>query len=154
MIMETNSLMLSATDFLNSNYFRAEDLDPSVLIETTIVSVRTRDFDDGSHKLIVYTDHQGQGVVLNQTRLKTMIAAFGSNFDNWSGKKIVIRRGSTLYSGKQTPAIVVEPVVPTRIAAEQRQGRIAIESGKSAAIEPLSEINPPSVNLIDDDIPF
>jgi hypothetical protein len=146
--------MPSATDFLNSNYFRAEDLDPSVLIETTIVSVRPRDFDDGSHKLVVYTDHQGQGVVLNQTRLKTIIAAFGANIDNWPGKKIVIRRGSTMYSGKPTPAVVVEPVVPTRIAAEPRQRRITVESGKSAPAEPLSEINPPPVNVIDDDIPF
>jgi hypothetical protein len=29
-----------ATDFLNSNYFTAENLDPNVLIETAIVSVR------------------------------------------------------------------------------------------------------------------
>ena len=146
--------MPSATDFLNSNYFRAEDLDPSVLIETTIVSVRPRDFDDGSHKLVVYTDHQGQGVVLNQTRLKTIIAAFGPNFDNWPGKKIIICQGPTVYSGKPAQAIVVEPVVPTRIAAEPRQGRITIESGQRAPAEPLSEVNPPPISVIDDDIPF
>jgi hypothetical protein len=154
MIMEGSSPMPSATDFLNSNYFRAEDLDPSLLIETSIVSVRPRDFDDGSHKLVVYTDHQGQGIVLNQTRLKTIIAAFGPNFDNWPGKKIVIRRGSTMYSGKPTPAIVVEPVVPTRIAAEPQQARITIESGKRSPAALLSEINPPLINSIDDDIPF
>jgi hypothetical protein len=81
MIMERNSPMPLATDFLNSNYFRAEDLDPNVVIETTIVSVRPREFEDGS-KLVVYTDHQGKGVVLNQTRLKALITAFGPNFDN------------------------------------------------------------------------
>jgi hypothetical protein len=81
--------------------------------------------------------------------LKTIIAAFGPNFDNWPGKKIVIRRGSTVYSGKPTPAIVVEPVVATRIAAEPRQGRITVESGKSAPAKPLLP-----VNVIDDDIPF
>ena len=125
-----------------------------MLIEATIVSVRARDFDDGSHKLVVYTDHQGQGVVLNQTRLKTMIAAFGPNFDNnWPGKKIVIRRGSTVFSGKTTPAILVEPVVPARIATKPRQEPITIES-KSERTEPLSEINPPPVEIIDDDIPF
>jgi hypothetical protein len=142
-----------ATDFLNSNYFRAEDLDPNVLIETTIVDVRPREFDDGT-KLVAYTDHQGKGVVLNQGRLATMIAALGVDYTGWPGKQIIIRQGSTLYQGKTVPAIVVEPVVPTRIAAKPRQGRITIEGGKRALAEPLSEINPPPINVIDDDIPF
>jgi hypothetical protein len=142
-----------ATDFLNSNYYRAEDLDPHVRIETTIVDVRRREFDDGT-KLVAYTDHQGKGVVLNQTRLKAMITAFGPNFDNWPGKKIIICQGPTVYSGKPAQAIVVEPVVPTRIAAEPRQGRITIESGQRAPAEPLSEVNPPPISVIDDDIPF
>ena len=80
-----------ATDFLNSNYFRAEDLDPNVLIETTIVDVRPREFDDGT-KLVAYTDHQGKGVVLNQGRLATMIAALGVDYTGWPGKQIIIRQ--------------------------------------------------------------
>jgi hypothetical protein len=91
-----------------------------VLIETAIVSARPREFDDGSVKLVVYTDHQGKGMVLNQTRLKTMIAAFGPSFDGWVGKQIIISQDSTVYSGKTVPAIKVEPVVPTRIATEPR----------------------------------
>ena len=116
--------------------------------------MRPREFEDRSIKLVVYTDHQGKGVVLNQTRLKTMIAAFGPNFDSWPGKKIVVRQGSTVYSGKTVSAVVVEPVVPTRITTEPRQARITIESGKRTPAEPLSEINPPPINFIDDNIPF
>ena len=142
-----------ATDFLNSNYFRAEDLDPNVLIESTIVDVRPREFDDGT-KLVAYTDHQGKGLVLNQGRLATVIAAFGVDYTGWPGKQIIIRQGSTLYQGKPVPAIVVEPVAPTRIASKTRPERITIESGKRAPAGPMSEINPPPVDAVDDDIPF
>jgi hypothetical protein len=142
-----------ATDFLNSNYFRAEDLDPNVRIETTIVDVRPREFNDGT-KLVVYTDHQGKGVVLNQGRLATMIAAYGVAYTGWPGKQIIIRQGSTLYQGKPTTAIVIEPLVPTRIAAQPLPGRITVESGRRGPAELLSEINPPPIDTIDDDIRF
>jgi hypothetical protein len=91
---------------------------------------------------------------LNQGRLKKMIVAFGPNFDNWPGKKIIIRQGSTVYSGDTVRAIMVEPVVPARIAADPRKVRITIESGQRASGEPPSEINPPPIDAIDDDIPF
>jgi hypothetical protein len=134
-----------ATDFLNSNYFAAEDLDPKVLIETAIVSVRPREFEDGERKLVVYTDHQGKGVVLNQTRLKTMIAGFGPNFDGWVGKQIIISQGSTMYSGEPVPAIVVQPVVPTRIAAERRP---ALEASSPRPIQTTrGPITPGSVDI-------
>ena len=167
-----------ATDFLNSNYFTAENLDPNVLIETAIVSVRPREFEDGSLKLVVYTDHVGKGVVLNQTRLKTMIAAFGPNFDGWAGKQIIISKGSTVYSGKTVPAIVVEPVVPTRIAAVPRSaleasspkpiqtirgpitpGSVEIRSGRHMRSDPQPTVPPPDAGPDgpgdpSDDIPF
>jgi len=49
-----------ATDFLNSNYFTAENLDPNVLIETAIVSVRPREFEEGSLKLVVTLTTKGK----------------------------------------------------------------------------------------------
>jgi hypothetical protein len=95
--------------------------------------------------LVVFTDHQGKGVVLNQTRLKTMIAAFGPNFDGWPGKQITIRQGSTVYSGKTVPAIVVEPVVPTQIAAVRRP---ALEASSPKPIQTTRRpITPGSVDI-------
>jgi hypothetical protein len=160
--------MANATDYLNSNYYRAEELEPGVLIETTIVSTRGVEFDDGA-KLAVYTDNGGKGFVCNQTRLKALIGAFGANLDNWRDKPIVVSRGETLYAGKAVPCIVIEPVVATRIGAEKRpviegpqrqpRGSTDIRSGKGAwdgpkrgwdgAPEPDSAQSGPN-----DDIPF
>jgi hypothetical protein len=58
-----------------------------------------------------------------------------------------------VYSAKTAAAIVVEPVVTARIAAEPRQRRVTIESSNGGSAKPLSEINPPPID-IDDDIPF
>ncbi len=145
---------MNMTDFVNSNYIKAEDLAESVCIEAIIVSVQRREFEEsGETKPVVHLE-DGRGVVLNQTRLKAMIRAFGPNSDNWIGKPIMINRGLTVYAGKDVPAVVIEPVVSPRIAVEPRQGRVTMESGKSASSEPspvYDERNPPP---IDDDIPL
>jgi hypothetical protein len=147
--------MKNATDFLNSNFFRAEDLDPNVRIETTIVSTRPRDFEDGETKLVAYTDYQGgKGIVFNQTRLKACIAAWGPNLDNWVGKPLIVKRGATMFKGDPTWAVVVEPVVAERIAAEPRRPRPAITSGGRPPTPP----EPPPINCApdgsDEDMPF
>ena len=132
------------TDYLNSNLFKAVDIESNVRIEATIVSVRDRDFEDGTTKPIIYTDYLGKGVVLNATRLKALIAAWGVNPDNLIGKKVVISRGVTKYQGNDVPCVEVEPVVADRIAAH---------GATVTAIGNRREPSKPSGEL-DDDIPF
>ena len=141
-----------ATDFLTSNYIKAEDIRPNFCIEATIVSVRPHDFEDGSEKLVVYVD-TGQGVVLNQTRLKALIAAHGPHPDNWLNKLIVIRRGTTVYVGREVPCVVIEPVVAERIGAEQRPviGRPAL---KSVETQPGPDRAPDGPDDPDGEVPF
>jgi hypothetical protein len=143
----------SLTDYFNSNLFKAVDLDPdpNVRIEANIVSVRDRDFEDGTTKPIAYTDYLGKGVVLNATRLKAVIAAWGTNPDNLIGKTVLIYRGSTLYQGNKVPCVEVEPVVADRIAAEQKwpaldHAPIDIRSGKRAWDNGLPEPTPPTLD--------
>ena len=107
-----------------------------------------------------------------------MIAAFGPNFDGWAGKQIIISQGSTVYSGKTVPAIVVEPVVPTLIAAVRRPaleasspkpiqttrgpitpGSVDIRSGRHTRSDPPPTVPPPDdcpdgPGDPSDDIPF
>jgi hypothetical protein len=137
-----------ATDYLTSNLLNADGLESGVSIEATIVSARPREFEDGETKLIVYTDYLGKGIVLNQTRLKALIAAYWPNPDNWTGKTIIIKRGTTMYAGKETGCVVIEPVVADRIAAQQQQ-RPVVTSGR-VELPP----SPPSPPPIDDSIPF
>ena len=58
-----------------------------------------------------------RGVVLNQTRLKAMIAAYGPNSNNWLDQPIRVRRGETLYAGKRVATVEVEADPSARIAA-------------------------------------
>jgi hypothetical protein len=108
--------MANATDHLTSNYLKAIDLEDGVIVRAVILAARPNDFEDGTTKLVIYTDHKAKGVVLNQTRLKTMIEAFGPNTDNWVGKTINLRRGPTMFKGEATWAIYIDVDLSERIA--------------------------------------
>jgi hypothetical protein len=145
MLMELH-MKTNMTDYLNSNLFKAVDIESNVRIEATIVSVRDRDFEDGTTKPIIYTDYLGKGVVLNATRLKALIAAWGVNPDNLIGKKVVISRGMTRYQGNDVPCVEVEPVVANRIGATARPAL--------KAVEPPAPPTGRGSGELDDDIPF
>jgi hypothetical protein len=144
------------TDYLNSNLFNAAGIEPGVRIEAIIVSVRDRDFDDGTTKPIIYTDYLGKGVVLNATRLKALIAAWGVNPDNLIGKKVVISRGVTKYQGNDVPCVEVEPVVANRIGT--RGATVTAIGGHreppKPSAPPLIDNMPGGSDELDDDIPF
>lgn len=141
-------LAASMTAYVTANFISGDSLEPNVRIEANIAGVREHDFGDEVKPVVDLED--GRRIPLNQDRLKALIRGFGPNPNNWVGGTIIVSRGMTTYAGKPVPCVVVEPVVATRIAAEPRQGRITVQSGKGAP----SEINPPPVESIDDDIPF
>jgi hypothetical protein len=144
--------MKDMTEHLTSNLFNAVGIAPDVRIETKIVSIRERDFEDGTTKPVVYTDYLGKGIVLNQTRLKAGIAAWGPNPDNWIGKSIIISRGPTIFKGEPTWAVVMEPVVADKIAAHG--ATVTAISNRREPSEPSLAPTPPEPGEIDDDIPF
>jgi hypothetical protein len=146
------SLAASMTAYITSNFITGESLEVNVRIEATIAGVREHDF--GADVKPVVDLEDGRRIPLNQDRLRALIGGFGPNPNNWIGRTIVVSRGMTTYAGKPVPCVVVEPVVATRIVADPLQRRIAIEGDKSAPAESLSEINPPPIEFIDDDIPF
>lgn len=129
---------INATDYLNSNFLSGDTLEPNVIIEAAIVSARSHQFEEEEkEKLVIYLDYEGKGVVLNQTRTKALIRAYGINTDNWIGKPIKVFRGETMYAGKTVPCVVIEPIVATQIAASPprpalERGKTTITSGKGA----------------------
>ena len=138
-------------DFLHG-FLKAEDIEPNVKLEDVVADVKTVDFEEKGETISKPVISLGSGaqIVLNQTRLRSMIRGFGPNSDNWCDKTILISRGTTTYSGKDVPCIRIEPVVPAQIAAPPPKGRgkMTITSGKAKA--PATETAPP----IDDIIPF
>jgi hypothetical protein len=95
-------------------------LSPGVITEAGITDAAPRKFEDNSVKLVIQLDNS-QALVLNQTRLRQMIAAFGLHYDKWCGQKIRYWRGTAMYQGKPVAAIAIEPIVTEKIAAESRQ---------------------------------
>jgi hypothetical protein len=145
--------MQNMTKYLNSNLFNAKGIEPGVRIEATIVSIRDREFEGGETKPVIYTDYLGKGLVLNQTRLKAGIAAWGPNPDNWIGKSIVISLGETTYAGEATGCVVMEPVVANRIATHSA----TVTAINNRREPPKPSVAPTIDNVsgeLDDDIPF
>jgi hypothetical protein len=159
----------SMTAYITSNFITGDSLEENVRIEATIVGVREHEFKSGDVKPAVDLD-DGRRVPLNQTRLKALIGGFGPNPANWIGKAIIVSRGSATFAGKPEACVVVEPVVATRIAADQklaivaqpvRKGLANIEGGLSAGSASPHEQVPPAQSEADyggfdrdDDIPF
>jgi hypothetical protein len=125
------------TDFINSNYIRAEDLAENVLIEAVIADVKRKEFEENGEVVIkpVVALEDGCQVTLNQTRLMTLIGAYGHNSDNWIGKTVIIKRGTAMYAGKTVPAVKLEPIVAPKVAAEPRLRLVTVESSKGAPAE-------------------
>jgi hypothetical protein len=89
-------------------------------------------------------------VVLNQTRLKALIAAFGTNPDNLIGKTVIISRVPTMFKGEPTWGVGIEPIVADRIAT--RGATVTAIGGHRESPKP--SVAPPIDRDLDSDIPF
>lgn len=114
---------MNANDFLNSQFFNANDFDdkPS---NWTIASVNSAVIgrDDPAEKAVleVYdTDGTlaGRRLVLNKTNVRSLAKAFGDDMDTWVGRPIRINSIWVSYRGEQTRGIHVMPgAVAMRVA--------------------------------------
>jgi hypothetical protein len=127
-------------DYLTSNFIKAEDLEEGVIIEARISSVSDREFEEKGQATIkpIIRFEDGRGVVLNQTRLREMIKAFGPNPENWVGKTINVLRGTTLYSGRTVPAVEIDVETVPRLEASQPAPQLAAPE-TSPAPEPAPQ---------------
>jgi len=112
---------MNMTDFVNSNYIKAEDLAANILIEAVIADVKRKEFEENGQNVVkpVVTFEDGRQVTLNQTRLAALIRAYGHNSDNWIGKTVVISRGQAQFKGKPVASVKIDPIVAPRIAASR-----------------------------------
>jgi hypothetical protein len=126
--------------YAGSLYWKGTDLEPGVLYRMTITAVALEEFKDGTRKPVLSTDHpSGKKVVCTPTKTKALIKAFGPNSNNYIGKLIVLRQGTTLFQGEKVPCVDMEPVVTTKVAAPPERKVI------NAPPPPApSEIEPPS----------
>jgi hypothetical protein len=117
--------------FTGSALYNADKIAPGVKIEEIVAGFETREFDDGLKAVMLF--ESGMGVVLNPTRALVMTQAFGRESDNMIGQLIEVSRGMTMYGGKPTACVVVEPVNPVRLVT-QSAAKPAIEQAERPAI--------------------
>ena len=104
--MDASTYVGSSTTFLNTKSVRDNGLEGKVL---TIKDVEGREFDDG-RKLSLGFEEIEHGLTLNKTNLSILIDGFGSETDDWKGKKISLMLIKTKFSGQTVDGIQVKVV--------------------------------------------
>jgi hypothetical protein len=63
-------------------------------------------------KGILQFEEMPRGMVLNRTNLKRVVAMYGSETDEWKGKKLALYASETDFAGKTVPCIRIREKVP------------------------------------------
>lgn len=114
--------MPNIMDEFPSKYLKASDVEdehPTVTIAKISREEvgRTKDW-----KPIVYFDEFEKGIVLNKTNANAIIKLYGSETDEWPGKKVVLGTAMVDFGGESTLAIRVWP--PKRQAAPAKKANV------------------------------
>ena len=84
---------MDVTDFMgSSDFLKSEDLKGKTVF-VKIKGVHTREFDNNGKpqdKLVLELHDKDKMVVLNVTNTRTIAGAFGTETDNWVGKKVML----------------------------------------------------------------
>lgn len=62
-------------------------------------------------------------LVLNATNCKTIAAMYGTEVNNWAGKRITLYPSETQFAGETVECIRVRPGVPNGAASPEDDGR-------------------------------
>jgi hypothetical protein len=118
-------MVLLASSFDQSKYFRAEDLSEQKTLRIKCVTEEM--IGQGAkqeQKLVVWFTNSKKGLVLNKTNNRTIRGAYGDDTDGWKNRLIVLFPTQTDFGGKQVGALRVRipvkqnPNVTTKSAAK------------------------------------
>jgi hypothetical protein len=96
---------------------KAEELEPGSSVAARITAVDSRDFEEGTKGALFLDAFNGRALILNQTNLKTLMAAFGRNSENWVGQDVSVNRTLADFKGKPVPAIRLEAIRRSAVTA-------------------------------------
>jgi hypothetical protein len=86
----------------------------------------------------------GEILSLNASNNRILMRAYGSNSDDWIGKKIELTLGQLLFEGKLQDAVIVKPI----------DASISPSQKTPVPLETLSKAAPKKRDDMDDEIPF
>jgi hypothetical protein len=109
-------MVLLASDFDKSKYFKAADLNGEKKFRIKSVSVEEIGTDKKERKPTLWFTNDERGLPLNLTNLRTCSGAFGDNMEAWVGKIIVVFPTMVDMRGKMVPGLRVR--IPTEPPAK------------------------------------
>jgi hypothetical protein len=144
-------VMLLASDFDQSKYFKAEDFEGEKKMK---IREGTEELvgENKERKLIVWFTNDSHGLPLNRTNNRTLRGAFGDAVENWKGRIIVLYRTEAEYKGRLVPALRIRIPVPkaTITTGGPKQPPLAepLENTLSAPAKPPK----PAVQSLEEDL--
>lgn len=91
-----------------SKYIKAPDLmgkEVTVTIKETDVGHKIETSRGNVPKPVMYFRGKDKGLVLNKTKVEVIKKLYGTETDDWDGKKIIIKAGRTKYKGEMVDCI-------------------------------------------------
>jgi hypothetical protein len=141
-------MVLRASDFDKSPYFRAEDLQTEKkfrIKEVTAEEVGEKK----EQKAVVWFKNDKRGLVLNKTNNRAIRGAFGDDMDGWKEKIIIVVPTMTDFRGKLVPALRVRIPSPKQATAGNGQAVTAAPppSQPVQVAQPAQAPQPPAQEL-------
>lgn len=145
--------MANINDAFPSKYLKASDFEG----DTPIVTISGIAFEEvGKEKdvrPILYYEGETKGIVLNKTNATNITKIYGSETDDWIGKKVQIGTAWVDFQGQSVEAIRIYP--PKRQPGQmQPQAKTSVNAPLETGRQQFSDRNPPPVTDLDDDLPF
>jgi len=146
--------MANINDAFPSKYLKASDFEG----DTPIVTIASIAFEEvGKEKdvrPILYYEGEQKGIVLNKTNATNITKIYGSETDDWIGKKVQIGTAWVDFQGQSVEAIRIYP------PKQQQRSAPAGRASPNAPLKPsngrqqFDDRNPPPRTDLDDEIPF
>jgi hypothetical protein len=110
---ERIAIMVLASTYDQSKYYRAEDIQKEKLLK--IKGVTEEKVGQGANqeeKLVVWFNNTKKGLALNRTNNRTIRGAYGDDTAGWVGKLIVVFQTMGDFRGRSVPCVRVR--IPTK----------------------------------------
>jgi hypothetical protein len=112
-------MVLLASEFDKSKYFRSEDIKQERKFRVKAVTEEILEQDGGKEKkLVLWFTNDDRGLVLNKTNNRTLRGAFGDDTANWINKVIAMFPVMTEFRGKMRPGLRVRIPPPKQATVE------------------------------------
>jgi len=138
-------MVLLASSFDQSKYFKAEDLTAEKKLKIKAVSAEDVGVGkDKERKLVVQFTNDKRALVLNRTNNRTIRGAFGDDTAGWPGKIIVLFPTQDDYRGRMVPVLRV------RIPPPKSNGQTMAQPAKPSPAPAPPEVDAVEIDVDDD----